>query len=299
MAMLVAEYYELTIGLACLAIFAVLIAILIAVLWLVFQKRDRPRPRPVSHHSHAPQFGYGQQTTRLQHGSIEAYVSHLAIGRSAAQYEFYYEFRLPWPSPDFRLEVFPTSGHSPQRVFPGLETVIGDIVEGGLHFEVLANDARTAHQFLTEAVQNQINILYRFGGPGLHLTIAGGCFLVRKRDPSGTMSNLGAMSEWVFKLYDVATAATEPGLELITAADQWSLETAICGICGEEVEHDAVQCLSCQTPHHRECWEYFGACSIYACGETQYVISGQPARELLKPKNIPKPRVQDRRERQE
>lgn len=290
MAMLVAALYELTIGLACLAIVVVLVAVLIAVLWVVLQKRDAPPPRPEVHRSPAPQFGYGQQMTRLQHGPIEAYVSHLSIGRSGSRYEYYYEFRLPWPTPEFRLELFPTSGRSPQRVFPGLETVIGDIDEDGLHFEVLANDARTAHQFLSPVVQNQINYLYRFGSSDLHLTIAGGCFLVRKRDPSGTMSSLSALSDWVFKLYDAATAATEPGLELIELTEQWSFETAICGICGEEVDRDAVQCLSCQTPHHRECWEYFGACSIYACGETQYVVSGQPARELLQPKSIPKPR---------
>ena len=27
-----------------------------------------------------------------------------------------------------------------------------------------------------------------------------------------------------------------------------------------------ILCTSCRTPHHRECWEYVGACSIYGCG---------------------------------
>lgn len=290
--MLVAVQSEMLAGIICVVSLFLLIAVLSVVLWLVLRNRDVPRTRPQPLAAQPPQFGYGQRSTRLPHGDIEAYVSHLAIGRSAGQYEFYYEFRLPWSSPDFRLELFPTSGNSPQRSFPGLESVIGEIEEGGLHFEVLANDARTAHQFLSDAVQNEINVLFRFGTPDLHLTIAGGCFLVRKRDPSGAMRDLHMLSQWVFKLYDTATAATQPGLELIASSEDWSFDTAICGICGEEVQRDAVQCLSCQTPHHRECWEYFGACSIYACGEKQYVISGQPARELLQPKSIPRPRNQ-------
>ena len=32
---------------------------------------------------------------------------------------------------------------------------------------------------------------------------------------------------------------------------------------------DLVYCGGCQTPHHRECWEYFGGCSTYACGHKQ------------------------------
>jgi Prokaryotic RING finger family 1 len=40
----------------------------------------------------------------------------------------------------------------------------------------------------------------------------------------------------------------------------------ICKVCGEPIDAgDAVVCASCNTPHHRDCWEYVGACSIYGC----------------------------------
>jgi len=26
-----------------------------------------------------------------------------------------------------------------------------------------------------------------------------------------------------------------------------------------------VICVVCKTPHHRDCWEFVGSCSIYGC----------------------------------
>ena len=41
----------------------------------------------------------------------------------------------------------------------------------------------------------------------------------------------------------------------------------ICKVCLESIEGGPiVVCSSCRTPHHRECWEYVGSCSIYGCG---------------------------------
>jgi hypothetical protein len=41
----------------------------------------------------------------------------------------------------------------------------------------------------------------------------------------------------------------------------------VCKVCGEVIDGGlVVLCASCRTPHHRECWEYVGACSIYGCG---------------------------------
>ena len=41
----------------------------------------------------------------------------------------------------------------------------------------------------------------------------------------------------------------------------------VCKVCGEIIQGGPViLCTSCRTPHHRECWEYVGSCSIYGCG---------------------------------
>src|SRR5262245_15523315 len=44
--------------------------------------------------------------------------------------------------------------------------------------------------------------------------------------------------------------------------------TAVCRFCGTPLTAaDFVVCARCETPFHRDCWEYGpGGCSIFACG---------------------------------
>jgi hypothetical protein len=44
-----------------------------------------------------------------------------------------------------------------------------------------------------------------------------------------------------------------------------------CPVCGTAMQQDVLRCESCRTPHHRECWEYMGRCSTYACKGTRGV----------------------------
>lgn len=40
-----------------------------------------------------------------------------------------------------------------------------------------------------------------------------------------------------------------------------------CDVCGEPLEgRPVVHCVACATPHHAECWQWMGWCSVYGCG---------------------------------
>lgn len=45
-----------------------------------------------------------------------------------------------------------------------------------------------------------------------------------------------------------------------------SSEIGRCPVCNARLEGDLVSCAGCSTPHHAECWRYFGKCSRFACG---------------------------------
>ena len=47
-------------------------------------------------------------------------------------------------------------------------------------------------------------------------------------------------------------------------------EVARCRVCGERIMLDRIECRRCETPHHKDCWDYNGRCATYACGETRY-----------------------------
>jgi len=38
-----------------------------------------------------------------------------------------------------------------------------------------------------------------------------------------------------------------------------------CLICRDPLSGDVIYCVRCHTPHHRACFRYLGACSVYAC----------------------------------
>lgn len=41
--------------------------------------------------------------------------------------------------------------------------------------------------------------------------------------------------------------------------------TPCCRVCGTELVDGLVTCERCQTPHHKDCWEYWGRCATYGC----------------------------------
>ncbi len=41
----------------------------------------------------------------------------------------------------------------------------------------------------------------------------------------------------------------------------------LCPVCGVSVESkEALACVACSSPHHKECWDYTGGCSLFGCG---------------------------------
>ena len=46
-------------------------------------------------------------------------------------------------------------------------------------------------------------------------------------------------------------------------------QISICMVCCEPVDQDtnSIVCDACETPHHVECWDYFGGCSTFGCTE--------------------------------
>lgn len=87
-----------------------------------------------------------------------------------------------------------------------------------------------------------------------------------------------------------------------------STENVICRVCGDALGSEAaLACRSCGTPHHKDCWEFTGVCSVYGCGATRttaFVRQGTidldqpiPAEEILAiDENTPVPPAYRRRD---
>ncbi len=53
------------------------------------------------------------------------------------------------------------------------------------------------------------------------------------------------------------------GIQIVTA--DLVAAAGKCPVCGGDMDEHLRRCSSCRTPHHDDCWEYFGGCAIFGC----------------------------------
>lgn len=173
----------------------------------------------------------------------------------------------------FRLELAPLSRPAPAQPPKGTRLVrIGD-QEFDRGFVVQANDPEMAVEFLSAAVRWSIGNLQRIAPPGGMLISINPERLLLQID-----RNLGLHTESLtyavqqtLLIHDGLQAGVaarmSQGVSIVavgpTASEEGGPPT--CKVCGEPIEGPKVFCAICRTPHHRDCWEYVGACSIYGC----------------------------------
>jgi hypothetical protein len=109
------------------------------------------------------------------------------------------------------------------------------------------------------------------------LSIRPGWMLLRKKWSSTRPADVEQFVELALALYDQAQLTRTTGIEFKEEGSIQAIENAQCRVCGDVMDSDIVYCRRCKTPHHRECWEYNGACSTYGCRETQYLLPRQSA----------------------
>ncbi|MFI5458303.1 MAG: RING finger protein [Isosphaerales bacterium] len=174
----------------------------------------------------------------------------------------------------FRLELAPVIRPAPPQSPKGTRLVkLGD-PEFDRGFVVQANDLEMTRDFLCPAVRGTITNLHRAVHPGGMLVSINPERMLVQID-----RNLGVNAEslsWAvhgsLTLHDAliegVSRRMNQGIAIVDDPDAWKEDTGppICKVCGEPISGcEVIVCAVCSTPHHRDCWEYVGACSIYGC----------------------------------
>ena len=174
----------------------------------------------------------------------------------------------------FRLELAPIGRPAPAQPPKGTRPVrVGD-AEFDRSFIVQANDPEMARDFLTAPVRWAVGNLLRLGSPGgMLVSINPERMLVQvDRNLGASVDGLAAGVREALTIHDglqsgVASRMGE-GVAIV-AAGPASVEDSgppMCKVCGEEIfGTPKVYCSTCRTPHHRDCWEFIGACSVFGC----------------------------------
>lgn len=142
-------------------------------------------------------------------------------------------------------------------------------------WHVLAADGDEARHLLTDGVRLAIDHVWRQPVPGeVSISLSPGWIVVRKVWQSSRGIDLAEFVERVCNLADQLSLAAAAGIEFVESDEAQIIDDAQCAICRDSLTHEIVVCRRCNTPHHRDCWEYSGGCSTYGCGSRDCVLPG-------------------------
>ena len=162
------------------------------------------------------------------------------------------------------LKVFPQSfWHSLPKLFGYQDVAVGE-KEFDDAYVVKSNDERWARTFVSSdlariILRQRVNV---------DLTLAS--LIMRKEGSLWETGELQSFTEGCMTILERLGAVT--GLKVGVQIEAVETARGVCQVCGAEMEAP-VACARCKTPHHRECWDYVGGCSTFACGEKQCVAT--------------------------
>lgn len=181
------------------------------------------------------------------------------------------------------LKVFPeTMWHSLAKLFGMQDLRIGH-PDFDQKLVVQSAPVEAFNPLLAEGLREHLVRLYRMS-PNLHL------FQVTYQDGKLTIQRSLELSRYAPWAADVVRQLDSVAWNLLDALspDRISAyagsveivgmgpatEASVCLICAQPIaDPTQMSCTTCETPHHKDCWEYNGRCALFGCG-------GARAREL-------------------
>ncbi|HXX95015.1 MAG TPA: RING finger protein, partial [Planctomycetota bacterium] len=143
-------------------------------------------------------------------------------------------------------------------------------------YVIKSDHADFVREFLEPRVQKAIEDLRALrGNDKILISINSARLMVRKEGIVGSLPDLTVLADLAFVVYDrlYVTWQRESGIEILDEGPPDPTATPICQVCGSPIPADyRVYCRRCRTPHHRDCWEFNGQCSTYACGEKRTTL---------------------------
>jgi len=144
---------------------------------------------------------------------------------------------------------------------------IGD-PEFDSRFEIHAAAGEFAPGVLNPQIRSVLRSAIIFGDFLWRLSPAG--FLLRVKGWPPDRKELDRWLMVAFQLLDALPGSDGKGRVSIGFVRMKIDAETMCRVCGATLAEGAiVRCAKCSTPHHRDCWEFNGRCSTFACGETR------------------------------
>lgn len=216
-------------------------------------------------------FGHPRVSFRCR--SSEVWVGVFAHGSQTNGYGSSTRLQTAWLDPGFSLCI----SHPPRPARLNAQDGLMSWQHGSQDFDARYS-IRTSDRTLTAALMNrfalyQIEQLRQHPRPsGLLIEIHHGAFQISKGLAIHRPVDLLAFVQVSLELHDQTLLSATEGIVFPEQPVAQPLEHVVCQICGEPIGKDLVFCCRCKTPHHRDCWQYLGHCSVFGCGEIHFAI---------------------------
>jgi hypothetical protein len=211
------------------------------------------------------------------HGAARAVLSLYEAPGGGAHTHTQIAFTVPqgW---ERRLEIFPESSRPDEPwVARDRDARLGDPAFDA-RWAVRADDAAFAREFLDGRTRQALEALRALGAGGHALvSLTPSRLLVRKAGALEPAADLHAFADLAGLVHDRVFFFWQrlSGIEILEESPPERPADPVCRVCGAAIAPEArVTCRRCRTPHHRDCWEFNGQCSTYACGERRWVPAG-------------------------
>jgi RING finger family protein len=136
---------------------------------------------------------------------------------------------------------------------------------------IKSDDEAFVRDFLEPKVRKAVEDLRGLlGNDKILISVNSSRLMVRKQGILSELPDLTVFADLALVVYDRLYVFWQraSGIEIL---DDGPLEAAVdpvCQVCGAKIPADnRVYCRRCKTPHHKDCWEFNGLCSTFACGE--------------------------------
>jgi len=213
----------------------------------------------------------------LQPGSIDGDRVEFKIDRIPATLSCYPGSRYQSPFTRLQCDYAPRGFLRvvPEGILSTIRKAFGaqDIQIGDTHFDdqfiIQGSPEAWVTGILDPETRRRILLLTSFG----QSLLAGSAFSL-EAGPSGVtitcgrnlgddMPKLQSFLDNALALHGRVLGRSSDGIQVLSGESHASRGT--CPVCANSLDSNVQRCPTCATPHHSDCWQYFGGCAIYGC----------------------------------
>lgn len=210
----------------------------------------------------------GKASLWFRHGDVPVLIRRFRVSESIWRRAYVTQFSVPWPEGRMQVTITRRSDGAIRTSSRDREIESG-YPEFDAGFLTTSRRMDLAKKFLTAEVLAYAN---RFIWPfkqGFRLRLQGGRLTIETREDIQSARDYEGFIRFCIELFDQSQSSRESGVAFMQSDRAQIVADAKCPVCSE-ILVTMVVCKRCRTPHHEDCWNYYGGCSVYGCRETVY-----------------------------